>query len=100
MTQTLSSQTRSQSRGDRPRVYNRVRMLRSERHISQKKLAEALGINHRTVGYLEREEYMPSLSLAWRTCDYFGLPLEAIFSREPFTPMSRQLYGPKGGSDE
>ena len=57
-------------------------------------------MNYQTIGYLERGEYNPSLDLALRAAEYFGLPVEAIFSRRPFAPMSAQLYGthrPDGG---
>jgi len=67
-------------------------VLRAERGLSRQGLADALGVNYQTVGYLERGEYNPSLDLALRTAEYFGLPVEAIFSRQPFTPMSEQLY--------
>ena len=49
-------------------------------------------MNYQTIGYLERGEYNPSLDLALRAAEYFALPVEAIFSRRPFTPMSEQLY--------
>jgi putative transcriptional regulator len=59
-------------------------VLRTERGLSQQgDLAEALGVNYQTVGYLERGEYYPSLDLALRAAEYFGLPVEAIFSRRP-----------------
>jgi putative transcriptional regulator len=74
-------------------IYNRVRVLRQERGLSQRELAEALGINYRTVGYLERQEYEPNLRLAYQIADFFGVPLEAVFSREPFPRMSEELYG-------
>ena len=74
-------------------IYNRVRVLRQERGLSQRELAEALGINYRTVGYLERQDYEPSLRLAYQIADFFGVPMEAVFSREPFPRMSEQLYG-------
>lgn len=67
-------------------------MLRAERGLSRQQLADALGINYQTVGYLERGDYNPSLELAFRISEYFGLPLEAVFSRQPFAPMSSQLY--------
>jgi putative transcriptional regulator len=54
--------------------------------------ADALGINYQTVGYLERGEYNPSLGLAFQIAAYFDLPIEAIFSPEPFGPMSTELY--------
>lgn len=49
-------------------------------------------MNYQTIGYLERGEYNPSLELALRIAEHFGLPVEAIFSRAPFVPMSQQLY--------
>lgn len=75
-----------------PLLHNRLAVLRVEHGLSRGQLAEALGINYQTVGYLERGEYNPSLDLALRTAEYFGLPVEAIFSREPFPTMSSQLY--------
>jgi putative transcriptional regulator len=74
-------------------IYNRVRVLRQEMGLSQRELAEALGINYRTVGYLERQDYEPSLRLAYQIADFFGVPLGAVFSREPFARMSEELYG-------
>ncbi|HEX5829302.1 MAG TPA: helix-turn-helix transcriptional regulator [Candidatus Limnocylindrales bacterium] len=68
-------------------------MLRAERGMSRQDLADALGVNYQTVGYLERGEYNPSLDLAFRIAELFGLPVEAVFSRTPFEPMSRELYG-------
>ena len=47
-------------------VHNRVAMLRAERRISRRELAEALGVHYQTIGYLERGEYSPSLHLALR----------------------------------
>ena len=47
-----------------------------------------------TVGYLERGDYNPSLALAFAIAAWFELPIDAVFSPTPFTPMSRQLYGP------
>jgi DNA-binding XRE family transcriptional regulator len=35
-------------------IYNRIAMLRMERGISRRQLAEALGVHYQTVGYLER----------------------------------------------
>ena len=67
-------------------------MLRAERGLSRQQLSDALGINYQTIGYLERGDYNPSLELAFRIAEYFGLPLEAVFSRSPFAPMSSQLY--------
>ena len=75
-----------------PVVHNRLAVLRVERGLSRQDLADALAVNYQTIGYLERNEYNPSLDLALRAAEYFGLPVEAIFSRTPFAPMSSQLY--------
>jgi DNA-binding XRE family transcriptional regulator len=75
------------------RLYNRIAVLRAERGLTRQHLADALGINYQTVGYLERNDYNPSLELAFRISEFFRLPLEAIFSRSPFRPLSEELYG-------
>jgi DNA-binding XRE family transcriptional regulator len=65
-------------------TYNRIAMLRAERGISRRQLAEALNAHYQTVGYLERGEYSPSLYLALRIAEYFEVPVEVVFSTEPF----------------
>ena len=45
-----------------------------------------------TVGYLERGDFNPSLDLAFRIAEFFNLPIEAIFSRQPFRPLSETVY--------
>jgi putative transcriptional regulator len=74
-------------------LFNRIGVLRAERHLSRQELADALGVNYQTIGYMERGDYNPSLELAFRASEFFGLPIEAIFSRQPFRPLSEQLYG-------
>ena len=73
------------------KIYNRIAVLRKERNISRKELAEKIGVNFQTVGYLEREEYNPSLDLAFKISEYFALPVEIIFSTEPLKPLSEEL---------
>ena len=65
-------------------IYNRIAMLRAERGISRRQLAEALSVHYQTVGYLERGEYSPSLYLALRIAEHFEVPVEVIFSTTPF----------------
>lgn len=73
-------------------LYNRIAVLRAERGLSRQEFADALGINYQTVGFLERGDYSPSLALAMDIGEFFKLPLEAIFSRKPFRPLSEQVY--------
>jgi DNA-binding XRE family transcriptional regulator len=65
-------------------IYNRMAVLRTERGISRRQLAEALGVHYQTVGYLERGEYSPSLFLALRIAEYFEVSVEVVFSATPF----------------
>ncbi len=65
-------------------VHNRIAMLRAERGVSRRELAEALGVHYQTIGYLERGEYSPSLHLALRIAEHFEVPVEVIFSLRPF----------------
>lgn len=74
------------------KIYNRILVLRKERNITRQKLAEEIGVNFQTIGYLEREKYNPSLDLAIKLSEYFGLPVEFIFSTEPHKPMSQELF--------
>ncbi len=74
-------------------VHNRLVVLRAERGLSRQELADALGVHYQTVGYLERGDYNPTIALALRIADYFELPVEAVFSLSPFTPMSTTIYG-------
>lgn len=79
---------------DGPRkIHNRLAVLRAERGISRVDLARTVGVNYQTIGYLERGDYSPSLDLALRLGEAFGLPVEAIFSTRPFAPLSEQIYG-------
>ena len=73
------------------KLYNRIAVLRQEQNISRKDLADKIGVNFQTVGYLEREEYNPSLDLAFRISECFGLPVEMIFATEPLKPLSQEL---------
>jgi putative transcriptional regulator len=72
-------------------VHNRIAMLRAERGVSRRQLSEALGVHYQTIGYLERGEYSPSLFLALRIADYFEVPIEVVFSTEPFARIGSQV---------
>ena len=77
---------------DKLTIYNRLSVLRAERGLSRQELADAVGVNYQTVGYLERGDYNPSLELAFRLSEFFALPIEIIFSTKPLEPLSEALY--------
>ncbi|KRD09602.1 XRE family transcriptional regulator [Mycobacterium sp. Root265] len=80
-------------RGEQLPIHNRIGVLRAERRMTRAQLAELIEVNPQTVGALERGDHYPSLDLAFRICDVFDLPVEAVFSRTAFTPLSAELYG-------
>ena len=65
-------------------VYTRIAPLRAEHGVSRRALAHALGLPSQTTAFLERGEYNPSLHLALRIAEFFGLPVEVVFSTRPF----------------
>ena len=76
-----------------PKIYNRLAALRTQRAMSRHELAHALGIDYQTLGYLELGKINPSLELALRISEFFGLSVETIFSRNPFQPSNEELHG-------
>jgi putative transcriptional regulator len=73
-------------------IHNRIVVLRAERKLSRAQLAASVGVNPQTIGFLERGNYTPSLELAFKISRFFNLPMEAVFSPDPFRPLSDQLY--------
>jgi putative transcriptional regulator len=59
---------------------NRLKVLRAERNWSQSDLAERLDVSRQSVNAIETGRYDPSLPLAFRIAELFGLPVEQIFS--------------------
>ena len=61
---------------------NRLKVLRAERDWSQQDLARHLEVSRQSVNAVETGKYDPSLPLAFRVADVFGLPIEQIFLRD------------------
>ncbi|WP_136517832.1 MULTISPECIES: helix-turn-helix transcriptional regulator [Cellulomonas] len=77
-------------------VHNRIAVLRAERGVSRRELADALGVHYQTVGYLERGEYAPSLHLALRIAAFFDVPVEVVFSLAPFPRIGAPAVASEG----
>lgn len=58
---------------------NRLKVLRAEREWSQGDLADKLEVSRQSVNAIETGKYDPSLPLAFRIAELFGLPIEEIF---------------------
>ncbi len=50
--------------------------------MSQASLAERIGVTRQTVNAIELAKYSPSLEVAFRIAEVFGLPLESVFHYE------------------
>lgn len=71
-----------------PEFHSRLRLLRTERGVSRKELAAAIGVHYQTIGYIERGQYSPSLDLVLRVARFFDVAVEAIFSLDPFPSIA------------
>lgn len=61
---------------------NRLRVLRAEYRWSQAELGGRLGVSRQAIHAIETGKHDPSLDLAFRIADLFGLTVEAIFRPE------------------
>ncbi|MGE3960668.1 MAG: helix-turn-helix transcriptional regulator [Dehalococcoidia bacterium] len=82
---------------DGPQFYTRLPTLRTDRAVSRRELAEAVGVHYQTIGYIERAEYCPSLDLVLRLARFFDVPVEAMFSLEPFAPLDAEALARRAG---
>jgi putative transcriptional regulator len=60
---------------------NRIRVLRAEKGWTQADLAKLLDVSRNSVNAIENGKYDPSLPLAFRISDVFGLRIEEIFQK-------------------
>jgi putative transcriptional regulator len=65
-----------------PRIWNRVRDLRTEAALTQEELADKVGVTRVTINCLERGVYLPSIELALALARFFKKPVEDIFILE------------------
>ncbi|MEK0418885.1 MAG: hypothetical protein RI949_2891 [Pseudomonadota bacterium] len=72
------------SRTEEAPVYNRIAQARADLGLSRQDLAAAVGVHYQTIGYLERGEYSPSLSLALRIAQVLEQDVQTLFSIHPF----------------
>lgn len=79
------------SNNDSLSLHNRLAVFRAERGLSRAALAELVSVNPQTIGFLERGQYGPSLELGLKLAAVFGVPVETLFSLEPFTPLATTL---------
>lgn len=64
------------------KIHNRIVVLRAERGLSQKEVADGLGVSRQTIISLEKNRYNPSLKLAFDISLFFGVDLHEVFQYE------------------
>ena len=64
-------------------VYNRIEAARLAKDLTRQELADKAGVHYQTIGYLEREEYSPSLVLALRISKVLDQEVSDLFSLSP-----------------
>jgi putative transcriptional regulator len=72
------------SRNPEEPVYNRIEEVRAVLGLTRQELADRAGVHYQTIGYLEREEYSPSLVLAIRIAKTLNQEVSELFSLTPF----------------
>jgi putative transcriptional regulator len=72
-------------------MINRIALFRAEAGMTRRELADAVGVNPQTIGYLERGDYSPSCELALKIAERFKVPVEMVFSLRPFAPLATTL---------
>lgn len=62
------------------KIENQIRRLRFEHgEMTQQELADQVGCTRQTIIVLEKERYVPSLSLAFQIARVFGTGVEDVF---------------------
>jgi putative transcriptional regulator len=62
------------------RIHNQIRTLRFEHgEMTQQELADRVGCTRQTIIVLEKERYVPSLSLAFQIARVFDRGVEEVF---------------------
>ena len=74
------------SRNPEEPVYNLIEVARVALGLTRQELADKIGVHYQTIGYLEREEYSPSLVLALRIANALNQDVTESFS---LTPLKR-----------
>jgi len=69
------------------RLSNQIRRLRLDNgQMTQQELADKVGVTRQTIIAIEAGRYAPSLPLAFRIAQTFGIPIEQVFQYDNEKP--------------
>lgn len=60
-------------------LQNRLKELRAKHGLNQQELGSRVGASRQTISLIERGDYNPSITLALRISQVFGVPVEQVF---------------------
>ena len=69
-----------------------VRQMRQEAGLTQQQLAELVHVSNRTIISIEKEQYSPSLMLAYRMARVFGTTVEALCCLDENMKKEDEVY--------
>lgn len=58
---------------------NRVKELRARHNLTQNELGERVGVTRQTIGFIEKGNFSPSITLSLRISRELQIPLEELF---------------------
>ncbi len=70
----------------------KVRELRMQAKMTQQQLADLVHVSSRTIISIEKEQYSPSLMLAYRMARVFGVSVEELCCLEKNREMEDRQY--------
>ena len=71
---------------------NRVKELRTAAGMTQQQLADRVHVSSRTIISLEKELYNPSLLLAYRIAELFGVTVEDLYCLKENRELEDRQY--------
>ena len=60
-------------------IWNKIKVLRAERDWTQADLADKVEISRQAVISIEKYKYTPSLELAFKIAEAFGVSIDEVF---------------------
>jgi len=70
----------------------RVKELRNAAKMTQQQLADLVHVSSRTIISIEKEQYSPSLMLAYRMAEVFGVSVEELCCLKENKELEDQQY--------
>lgn len=70
----------------------KVKELRTQLKMTQQQLADLVHVSSRTIISIEKEQYSPSLMLAYRMAEIFGVSVEELCCLKENKELEDQQY--------